>query len=79
MTDDTLPDAVRKLIGVPQYVEATEFPIEIGYVYNTCAAVENVIAVITGQHVVQPITGQIDRSIAQQHAVFDVIGQCVAH
>ena len=38
---DLLPDAVRKMIDTPIYEERTEFPIEIGYVYNTCAAVEN--------------------------------------
>ena len=38
---DTLPDAVRNMIDTPLYEERTEFPIEIGYVYNTCAAVEN--------------------------------------
>lgn len=36
-----LPDAVRKIMGKPLYEEKTEFPIEIAYVYNTCAAVEN--------------------------------------
>ncbi|WP_068637349.1 MaoC family dehydratase [Thauera butanivorans] len=38
---DDLPDAVRKMIGVPMYEARSEFPIEIGYVYNTCAAVGN--------------------------------------
>lgn len=38
---DDLPDAVRQLIDAPQYEEKTEFPIEIGYVVNTCAAVQN--------------------------------------
>ncbi|MBS0391181.1 MAG: MaoC family dehydratase N-terminal domain-containing protein [Comamonadaceae bacterium] len=38
---DTLPEAARRMIGVPLYEERTEFPIEIGYVYNACAAVEN--------------------------------------
>lgn len=42
MTDTTdLPPAVQQLIGVPMYEEKTEFPIETGYVYNTCAAVQN--------------------------------------
>lgn len=36
-----LPDVVRELIGKPHYVEQTEFPIEIGYVYNMCAAVRD--------------------------------------
>ena len=36
-----LPPAVLALIGRPQYEERSEFPIEIGYVYNTCAATQN--------------------------------------
>ena len=36
-----LPPAVQALIGKPQYEERSEFPIEIGYVYNTCAATQN--------------------------------------
>lgn len=36
-----LPDAVRRLIGVPMYEERSEFDIELGYVFNTCAAVQN--------------------------------------
>lgn len=39
--DPSLPESVRSRIGVPMYEEQNEFPIEIGYVYNTCAAVEN--------------------------------------
>ena len=41
MTDiaSDLPVVVRDLIGKPHYVEQTEFPIEIGYVYSSCAAV----------------------------------------
>ncbi|MGD9598357.1 MAG: MaoC family dehydratase [Steroidobacteraceae bacterium] len=41
MTSSDLPPAVQALIGVPQYEEHSEFPIEIGYVYNTCAATGN--------------------------------------
>lgn len=36
-----LPPAVRALIGQPQYEESSEFPIELGYVFNTCAATGN--------------------------------------
>jgi len=36
-----LPPAVQQLIGKPMYEEQSEFPIEIGYVYNTCAATQN--------------------------------------
>ena len=36
-----LPADVQAMLGKPLYVEQTEFPIEMGYVYNTCAAVQN--------------------------------------
>lgn len=36
-----LPLAVRALIGKAQYEERSEFPIEIGYVFNSCAATGN--------------------------------------
>jgi len=39
--DEPLPPAVRELIGKPVYEEQSEFPIEMGYVYNTCAATQN--------------------------------------
>lgn len=54
---DTLPDAVRKLIDVPQYEERSEFPIEIGYVYNTCAAVQNGNPLFWDDDAAQAITG----------------------
>jgi hypothetical protein len=36
-----IPAAVRALIGVPQHAERSSFAIEMGYVHNTCAAVQN--------------------------------------
>ena len=36
-----IPAAVQALIGVKQYEEDTTFDIEMGYVHNTCAAVQN--------------------------------------
>jgi len=36
-----IPDEVVKLIDEVQYEEPAEFPVERGYVWNTCAAVEN--------------------------------------
>ena len=38
---DTLPTEVQSWIGKERYVEETEFPIEMGYVYTTCSSVEN--------------------------------------
>jgi acyl dehydratase len=34
-------DDVRALIGVPMYEEVGEFPVERGYIWSMCAAVEN--------------------------------------
>ena len=36
-----IPAAVQALIGVAQHAEESSFPIEMAYVYNTCAAVQN--------------------------------------
>ncbi len=52
-----LPPAVRAVIGVPQYEERSEFPIEIGYVYNTCAATGNGNPLYWDEAVAQEIAG----------------------
>ena len=36
-----IPPEVHALIGVPQHAEESTFAIEMAYVYNTCAAVQN--------------------------------------
>jgi len=36
-----LPDDVAALIGAVQYEERGEFPVERGYIWSTCSAVEN--------------------------------------
>src|SRR5262245_35242856 len=36
-----IPDHVQRLIDAVQCAEPAEFPVERGYVWNTCAAVEN--------------------------------------
>jgi uncharacterized protein len=36
-----LPGDVEALIGVVQYEEVAEFPVERGYIWTTCASVEN--------------------------------------
>ena len=36
-----LPSDVVAMIGVRQYEETAEFPVERGYIWNTCAAVQN--------------------------------------
>jgi acyl dehydratase len=40
VADDTMAD-MRALIDVAQYEETGEFPVEQGYIWTTCASVEN--------------------------------------
>jgi len=40
-TTTALPDDVQRLIGVPQYEEVGEFPVERGYIWTSCSSVEN--------------------------------------
>jgi acyl dehydratase len=54
---DEIPAEVQALIGVPQYEEQTEFDIEMGYVHNTCAAVENGNPLFWDKEVAAEITG----------------------
>ena len=37
----SIPAAVQDLIGKVQYEEEGEFPVERGYIYTSCASVEN--------------------------------------
>jgi len=54
---EALPAAVRDMIGKPLYEEQTEFPVEMGYVYNTCAAVQNANPLFWDRKVAEDITG----------------------
>ncbi|MBL0122967.1 MAG: MaoC family dehydratase N-terminal domain-containing protein [Betaproteobacteria bacterium] len=56
MTDE-LPAAVREMIGKHLCAEQTEFPIEMGYVYNTCAAVQNSNPLFWDREAADEITG----------------------
>jgi acyl dehydratase len=38
---DEVPPEISELIGVVQYPEAGEFPVEQGYIWTTCSSVEN--------------------------------------
>jgi acyl dehydratase len=40
-SDPQLPDDVRALLGREQYHVAGEFPVERGYIWTSCASVEN--------------------------------------
>jgi len=38
---EDLPAEVKAWVGEERYIEQTEFPIEMGYVYTSCSSVEN--------------------------------------
>ncbi|MCG8592255.1 MAG: MaoC family dehydratase N-terminal domain-containing protein [Proteobacteria bacterium] len=53
---DELPNEVQAWIGQERYVEATEFPIEMGYVLTTCSATENGNPLFWDEKVAQELT-----------------------
>ncbi|HET9063006.1 MAG TPA: MaoC family dehydratase N-terminal domain-containing protein [Candidatus Binatia bacterium] len=56
MADD-LPSEVRSWIDQVRYEEDTEFPVEMGYVYTTCASVENGNPLFWDEQTAREITG----------------------
>lgn len=40
-TADDVPQEVKDLVGVPQYVEEGDFPVERGYIWTAASSVEN--------------------------------------
>jgi acyl dehydratase len=52
-----LPADVEKLIGVVQYEETGEFPVERGYVWTSCASVENGNPLFWDDAVAEEVTG----------------------
>jgi acyl dehydratase len=52
-----LPDDVQRLIDVPQYPEVGEFPVEQGYIWTSCASVENGNPLFWDDDVAEAITG----------------------
>ena len=56
MADD-IPEDVLALIGKPLYEEQSEFDIEMGFVHNTCAAVQNGNPLFWDPQVAEEITG----------------------
>ena len=48
---------VAELIGVEQYSEVGEFPVERGYVFTTCASVENGNPLFWDDAVAEEVTG----------------------
>jgi acyl dehydratase len=53
---DDLPNEVRSWIDQVRYEEDTEFPVEMGYVYTTCASVENGNPLFWDERVAREIT-----------------------
>ena len=56
MSDD-LPKEVTDWIDQVRYEEDTEFPVEMGYVWTTCASVENGNPLFWDEKVASEITG----------------------
>ena len=52
-----LPADVEQLIGVVQYEETGEFPVERGYVWTSCASVENGNPLFWDDEVADELTG----------------------
>jgi acyl dehydratase len=48
---------IDRLIGVEQYEEAGEFPVEQGYIWTTCASVENGNPLFWDEQVAERVTG----------------------
>jgi hypothetical protein len=54
---DEIPAEVKSWIGEERYAEKGEFPIEMGYVYTSCASVENGNPLFWDEKVAQELTG----------------------
>jgi acyl dehydratase len=54
---DDLPAAVVALIGKGQYEEASEFPVERGYVWTSCASVGNGNPLYWSDEIADEVTG----------------------
>jgi len=57
VTEAGLPPDIEALIGVPQYEEVGEFPVERGYIWTTCSSVENGNPLYWDDDVAAEITG----------------------
>ncbi|HEX3796448.1 MAG TPA: MaoC family dehydratase N-terminal domain-containing protein [Acidimicrobiales bacterium] len=55
MTADLLNQALE-LVGVEQYPEVGEFPVERGYIWSSCASVENGNPLFWDDHVAEALT-----------------------
>lgn len=57
VTDDDVPQDVTKLCGKVQYEETSEIPVEHGYIWTSCASVENGNPIFWDDAVATVITG----------------------
>jgi acyl dehydratase len=57
MSDSTVPADVEAMIGAVQYEEVGEFPVEQGFVWTTCASVENGNPLFWDDAVAAEVTG----------------------
>ena len=48
---------MRELVGVEQYPEAGEFPVEMGYIWTSCSSVENGNPLFWDEEVAAELTG----------------------
>jgi acyl dehydratase len=56
-TDSDVPESITALIDVPQYDEVGEFPVERGYIWTSCASVENGNPLYWDDEVAERVTG----------------------
>jgi acyl dehydratase len=57
VTDTALPETVASVIGVLQYEEQADFPVERGYFWNYCSAAENGNPLFWDDDVAERLTG----------------------
>jgi len=57
VTDPSVPADVAALIDVPQYEAVGEFPVERGYIWTSCASVENANPLYWDDDVAAEVTG----------------------
>jgi uncharacterized protein len=57
MTDADLLARALEMVGVEQYPEISEFPVERGYIWTSCASVENGNPLYWDDEVAQALTG----------------------
>lgn len=53
----SVPEEIAKLVGVAQYGTVGEFPVERGYIWTTCASVENGNPLFWDDELAEEITG----------------------